>query len=115
MTDYIKLEQAPQLVLQSPTCSACGVDVESEDGGWLCPVCGTTWSYNDSDGDDGSLYEEWSGETLESEPASSSAALDAGIAHERAKRAELYRSLGWCEHGHSGDCWVRGCSGGTKR
>jgi hypothetical protein len=65
MSDYIKLATAPVLSLNDPDCGTCYVSVESDGDGWTCPVCGTSWPYSAGDGDDGTLYEEWSGEELE--------------------------------------------------
>ena len=62
---YIKLDHTPVLVLNYSDCSSCLVSVESDGDGWICPSCGTGWAYGDEDGDEGTLYEEWSGEDLE--------------------------------------------------
>jgi hypothetical protein len=70
VSDYIKLAEAPSLSLNDPDCGTCYVSVESTGDGWLCPVCGTSWSYNEGDGDGGQLYEDWSGETLEGDVVS---------------------------------------------
>lgn len=85
MSDYVKLAEPPTLELRAPTCSACSVDLISEDG-WMCPVCGTCWSYNDGDGDAGELYEAWSGETLDGDSIDSDAAFQAGVEFERRER-----------------------------
>lgn len=110
---YIKLTEPPRFVFQDPTCSACGVDLVSEDG-WLCPVCGTSWSYDASDDDPGNLYEEWSGEELDAEPVDEDAAYQAGITHAREQRTRIFLGLGWCEHGMPGACLDAWCPGGTK-
>lgn len=62
---YIKLTEAPTLTIRMPDCDACSVEVESDGDGWLCPVCGTSWPYDGSEDEPGTLYEEWSGEDLE--------------------------------------------------
>jgi hypothetical protein len=62
MSDYIRLAEAPQWCMQYPTCSACGVDLDNDGDGWVCPCCGTAWSNNAGDGDTGELYAAWAGE-----------------------------------------------------
>lgn len=84
MTDYIKLKAAPTLIIHDPTCSACGVEVDCEDG-WLCPVCGTSWEISACDGEEGALFEAWSGKELSTDALDSDEAFEAGLAHERAK------------------------------
>lgn len=114
MTGYIRLEKPPEFSISYPTCSICDVDLEHDDG-WTCPVCGTTWSSNASDGDEGELYESWSGESLEDTPVSTEAeASAAGSAHVIAERKATFARFGWCEHGASGNCWMPGCAGGKK-
>ena len=39
MNDYLRLTRSPYISLSAPTCSACAVDLEFDDG-WLCPSCG---------------------------------------------------------------------------
>lgn len=71
MTDpKFRLAEAPVLVLNNPDCGTCDVTVESGDEGWICPNCGTYWSYSDNpgDGDAGQLYAEWSGEDVDDLP-----------------------------------------------
>ena len=48
-----------------PICDACDVEVVLDDG-WLCPSCGTSWPAEllECDGDQGTLYPDWSGEEL---------------------------------------------------
>lgn len=113
MSEYIKLAEAPAFVYQTPHCGACSVDLESEDG-WLCPVCGTSWGYDASDGDSGELYESWAGEELEGETLGQDAAFQAGTSHDRDKRTKLYASLGWCQHGAARECVYNDCSGGSR-
>lgn len=66
MVDFIKLEKSPEWLMQYPQCSACLVDLDMDDG-WQCPVCGTAWDSRAGDGDTGTLFESWSGETLDVE------------------------------------------------
>lgn len=113
MTEYVRLAEAPAWSVSYPTCSVCCVDLQYEDG-WLCPVCGTSWPGNASDGDTGTLYEDWSGETLEGETITEDEAQNVGIAYEQAERARLFVGLGWCEHGMIGKCWRVGCPGGKN-
>ena len=61
MSDYLRLTRAPYISWSAPTCSACDVDLEFDDG-WLCPSCGTAWGSMAGDGDYGELYESWAGE-----------------------------------------------------
>lgn len=116
MTEYIRLAEAPQYSYSYPTCSACSVDLTHDGDEWMCPVCGSTWPSDATDGDTGTLYEEWSGESLGDAPAlDESAASDAGYAYERAERKRAFVSWGWCEHGMPGECAHRDCPGGTAR
>lgn len=65
--EYMKLETAPSLHHPGyPSCGACAVETELEDGLWQCPSCGTTWPADrlEADPDEGELYEDWSGEEL---------------------------------------------------
>jgi hypothetical protein len=64
-TPIIKLQAPATLSINYPDCSVCNVAVESDGDGYICPTCGTYWSYDDGDGDTGTLYEDWSGETLD--------------------------------------------------
>lgn len=63
----VKYETAPALIFNEPSCSACLVDCEMEDGSWECPRCGTLWDGNQFD-EPGQLYEDWAGEDNEGEP-----------------------------------------------
>ena len=65
MGDYVKLAKAPVLILQHPACSACDVELDIDEGFWLCPCCGTAWDMGATDGDEGELYESWSGDSLD--------------------------------------------------
>lgn len=68
MGDYVKLAKAPVLILQHPACSACDVELDIDEGFWLCPCCGTAWDMGATDGDEGELYESWSGDSLDGPP-----------------------------------------------
>lgn len=102
MSEYVKLADAPPLVLNNPDCGMCATEVESDGDGWLCPSCGTTWDYASSDGDTGTLYEEWSGETLGGEPVPADADWT-NSPQLKAKADELRKArnirLWGCEHG----------------
>ena len=76
MSDYVKLKEAPYISYSTPTCSTCLEELDIEDDGWICPACGTFWSYSDNHGDAGQLYEEWSGEDLPGEALSENDAQD---------------------------------------
>jgi hypothetical protein len=65
---YLKLAEAPTLTIRSPDCNECAVEVTSDGDGWMCLVCGTQWDYDDGEDTPGTLYEEWSGESLEGVP-----------------------------------------------
>lgn len=101
MSDYVKLSEPPTLVFQEPECGTCYQKCESDGDGWLCPSCGTSWGYNDYD-QEGTLYESWSGEALDGEPAPPGADYldDPRL---KVKRAELQAAqnvrLWGCEHG----------------
>ena len=64
MNDYLCLPKPPTISWSAPMCSTCEVDLlDNYDGGcWRCPSCGTAWSGNARDGDDGELYESWAGQ-----------------------------------------------------
>lgn len=87
--NYIKLDKAPRICMQYPTCSACCIDLDSDGDSWLCPACGTAWPMSSDDGDDGDLYAEWSGE----EPSGPTAAL--GGAWKWGSYVERLRSHGY--------------------
>lgn len=88
MSDYIKLDEPPMWVIQYPQCSACLVDLQIEDD-WLCPVCGTSWDRDATDGDAGTLYETWSGETLSGPTLSHEEAGDEGWYRDRLEAHRL--------------------------
>ena len=79
---YIKLAEAPTWVVQYPQCSACEVDLILDDG-WLCPVCGSCWPGEANDGDQGELFESWSGETIDGDPVPNDDAWREGARHEK--------------------------------
>lgn len=80
----IRYATPPTMNLRVPECSACMVSVESDGDGWVCPVCGTAWSYNDGDEDPGTLYADWSGEEVSGLPEKShDEGMKVGIAFER--------------------------------
>lgn len=61
--EYIRYTTAPALHI-SYNCGgmSCGIDTVHHDGDdFICNDCGTTWH---DDGDEGTLYPEWSGEDL---------------------------------------------------
>lgn len=93
MSSYLKLAEAPEWVLQYPTCSACDVDLFTDGDGWLCENCGTSWSMNASDGDRGLLYEEWSGEKLDGAPVSEAQAWRIADEKKRAEHAALLAKI----------------------
>lgn len=112
MSEYIKLAEAPVFVFQSPTCGACSVELEHDGDGWECPCCGTIWVGDACDGEQGELYESWSGETLDGETVSEDAAYDAGNKHKREADKKRYAIWGWCEHGLPNGCIYSNCAGG---
>ena len=59
MNQYIKLSKAPTIYFQSPVCNVCAIYVESDGDQWVCPCCGTSWSFGATDGDVGDLCDEW--------------------------------------------------------
>ena len=62
--DYLKLEEAPTLIYSLPQCSACCTECDLDGDCWVCPACGTSWSIDALGGEQGDLFEAWSGETL---------------------------------------------------
>ena len=89
MPDYIRLSKPPQWCIQYPTCSACTVDLDTDGDGWVCPVCGTLWSQDAGDGDEGSLYTEWAGEEADGPIVPEDDAWRWGDYHERMERHRL--------------------------
>lgn len=92
-TEYLHLAEAPVLCVNNPSCSACGVEVESDGDGWLCPSCGTSWDINSADGDIGMTYEDWSGEELTGPIISHSEAGTIAGARDAERRRELARQI----------------------
>lgn len=89
MSDYIRLSEAPTWCIQYPTCSACLVDLETDCDGWTCPVCGTYWDMQASDGDQGTLYAEWAGEEATGPVVTEDEARRWGDYYERLERHRL--------------------------
>lgn len=89
MSDYIRLAEAPALCIQYPTCSACCVDLEADGDGWTCPVCGTSWDMDASDGDQGTLYANWSGVEATGPTVTEDEARAWGDYHERMERHRI--------------------------
>ena len=56
---YLRLDKAPELIVEMPICGACDINVEHDGNGYVCPSCGTAW---DSDPEHGQLAAEWSDE-----------------------------------------------------
>lgn len=92
--EYIKLEKPPEFTIQYPQCGTCLVDLFTDSDDWQCPVCGTSWPMNAGDGEPGTLYEDWSGETLDVPVSSSTEAISAGVRYERAANDAALRRLG---------------------
>ena len=65
MEPIVKLEAAPTLSFARPKCGACAVCVVSDSDDYRCLTCGTTWPLDSGEGEPGTLYEDWSGETLD--------------------------------------------------
>lgn len=57
MTAYIRLAEAPVLVIRAPECGTCGVETEVDVDSLTCPTCGTHWAHSDGDGDKGTMPE----------------------------------------------------------
>lgn len=93
MSDYIKLAEAPRWVIQYPLCSACNVELDTDGDGWTCNVCGTSWDMNAGDGDEGALYEDWSGETLDGPVLSEKQAAAEGYYRDRLASHERWPDL----------------------
>ena len=69
-TDHMRLPTPPSLHVPWPQCGACHLDVRSEDDLWVCEGCGTSWPIPEAeDGTVGTLFEDWSGESLGDRPA----------------------------------------------
>ena len=71
MSAYIRLDQAPQFVLNYPS-------------------CGTSWDSNSSDGDEGELYPDWAGEELDGPVLSETQAQDVASYRQRLERHKRY-------------------------
>lgn len=89
MTDYIRLAEAPRWCIQYPICSACTVELDHDGDGWTCPVCGTSWDTDASDGDTGTLYADWAGEEPSGPFVSEGDAYVWGSYHKRLERHRL--------------------------
>jgi hypothetical protein len=68
MSVRFRLEEPPTFVMHYPTCSACMVDLDHDGDSWICPKCQTAWDSDATDGDDGQLYADWSGEDVSDVP-----------------------------------------------
>ncbi|WP_264032155.1 hypothetical protein [Cellulosimicrobium sp. SH8] len=94
-TEYLKLAEAPSLVIHYPTCSTCDVDLENDGGdGWTCPSCGTSWDYGADDGDTGELYESWSGEELVGPVLDEDEAFRVSYGRKREEQERYLESIG---------------------
>ena len=62
--NYVRLKEKPGLSASYPACDACLLEVDYEDGDWLCPGCGTSWPGDrmEVDASKATLFEDWSGE-----------------------------------------------------
>ena len=94
MADYTKLKEASTLVIQYPLCNACWQEVSHDGDSWICPHCGTTWDSDAGEDEPGTLYEEWSGETLSGDPVSDDQALRIAARNAREQRDARLRELG---------------------
>lgn len=94
MSEYIKLDKAPTLSIRHPDCDACAVEVESDGDGWQCPVCGTSWPYDVHEDTPGTLYEEWSGETLEGETVPADDAWRHGSKYSAERTKKILEGMG---------------------
>lgn len=90
---YLRLAEAPSLVIHYPTCSTCDVDLDFDDG-WICPSCGTAWDATASDGDKGDLYPWWSGVHLTGPVLSEDEAYAESSQRQRAAREQFLADLG---------------------
>ena len=61
----VRYSEPPTFVMHYPTCSACSIDLDHDGDGWTCPKCETAWDTNASDGDEGELWESYSGESFD--------------------------------------------------
>lgn len=64
MSVYVRIAEAPEFVLNYPSCGACLVDLEHDGDSFACPSCGSVWDSGANDGDKGELYEELDGPIL---------------------------------------------------
>ena len=94
-TPRVRYAEPPHLIHMSPECGGCSISVDSDDDGWVCPTCGTTWDYNDYD-KRGTAYADWSGEDVAGLPL-----IDeddgyklAGLPYQNERRDALYARLG---------------------
>ena len=94
MGAYVKLAEAPTLTIRNPECDACCIEVDGDGDGFVCPCCGTSWSYQDGEHTPGTLYEDWSGEDLPGDTVRNDEGHVFGQRHERKKREELFARLG---------------------
>lgn len=91
----VRYPEAPSMVYQSPTCSACYVELDHNGDGWECRVCRTSWDDNDYD-TPGQLYPDWTGEEwpVDLEVTDLEDGHKVGLAIEREEREERLRKWG---------------------
>jgi len=77
-------------VMNYPTCSACCVDLETDGDGWECPNCRSSWPWDASDGDQGELFPDWSGEESSGPVLTDDQAADVAHYRERLDRHRRY-------------------------
>lgn len=93
MSDYIKLVTAPRLSYNYPDCGTCRVPVDYDGDQLVCPVCGTCWETSAGDKEEGSLYEEWSGEALDGPVRNEEEARQEGRRQEVEARRKLMAEI----------------------
>ena len=52
---YLRLLNPPVMWTFDPVCGTCTTTLDSDGDGWVCKSCGSSWSYNNGDGEYGTL------------------------------------------------------------
>lgn len=61
---FVRYDHPPKLLVQSPLCRGCDVEVEFDGKSFVCPDCGTAWDTTDGEDTPGNPYSAWSGEDV---------------------------------------------------
>lgn len=84
---YIRLQEPPKLIVPTPLCGTCNIEVIEIEGDPTCPCCGTAWWWGEADGATGDLCLDADGPKVAAELAEIRRQLSCGdLAPEATKR-----------------------------